>query len=140
VDLDDLADVARQIDRRLRAYLGEEDFVTAVLAEIRDDGTLTLACCGHPPPLLAHEGALSVLDIGPSLPLGLGAEPELLTATLVRGDRLLLYTDGLVDARDSVRELVDLVSLVQPLVNGELTDVLDGILAGLHAIVGELPG
>ena len=37
-DVDDLAEVARLIDRRLRPYLGEEDFVTAVLAEISDDG------------------------------------------------------------------------------------------------------
>ncbi|MCU1596122.1 MAG: hypothetical protein JWO12_3514, partial [Frankiales bacterium] len=41
-DLDDLAAVARQIDRRVRAYLADEDFVTALIAEIRDDGQYEL--------------------------------------------------------------------------------------------------
>src|SRR5436305_4202844 len=48
-DIDDLADAAIQIDRRLRPYLADEDFVTALLAEIRDDGTFFVASCAHPP-------------------------------------------------------------------------------------------
>ena len=64
-DLDDLTAVAVQIDRRLAPYLGEEDFVTAVLAEIVDDGTLTVASCGHPAAVIAaRDGA--VLRSGPA--------------------------------------------------------------------------
>ena len=50
---DDLATVAAQIDRRLTPYLGDEDFVTAVLAQIDADGMLTIANCGHPPVLIS---------------------------------------------------------------------------------------
>ena len=52
----DLRDVAVQIDRRLRRHLGAEDFVTAVLAEITDDGELTLVNCGHPQALVSAAG------------------------------------------------------------------------------------
>jgi serine phosphatase RsbU (regulator of sigma subunit) len=135
-DLDDLAEVARQIDRRVRAYLGEEDFVTALLAEVRDDGTWSIACCGHPPALLASGGRLTSLQTDPSLPLGLGADPVLLSGRMVRGDRLLLYTDGVLEARDADREFVDLMRLVEPIVAGELETVLDDVLEHLHQQVG----
>jgi serine phosphatase RsbU (regulator of sigma subunit)/uncharacterized protein YigA (DUF484 family) len=135
-DLPDLGDVARQIDRRVRAYLGEEDFVTALLAEIRDDGGLRVASCGHPPALLARADGITPLLSEPSLPLGLGADPEVVDARLEPGDRLLLYTDGAIEARDGDREFVDLMELVRPLATGRLEQVLDDILEHLHRQVG----
>ena len=42
-EVDDLAEVARQIDRRVRAYLSDEDFITALVAEVADDGSFTVA-------------------------------------------------------------------------------------------------
>jgi serine phosphatase RsbU (regulator of sigma subunit) len=95
-DLDDLGDVAAQIDRRVRAHLGDEDFVTAVIAEIRDDGSFRIASCGHPPALLAARGRITELHAEPTLPLGLGADPTVVEGTLAVGDRLLLYTDGVL--------------------------------------------
>src|SRR5207302_1269019 len=55
-DVDRLVDVATKIDNRLRRYLTDEDFVTAVLAEITDDGELTLVNCGHPQALVSAAG------------------------------------------------------------------------------------
>jgi serine phosphatase RsbU (regulator of sigma subunit) len=137
-DLDDLAAVARQLDRRVRAYLDDEDFVTALLAEVADDGTFSVAVCGHPPALLASGGALSVLRAEPSLPLGLGAEPELVTGQLALGDRLLLMTDGIIEARDPDREFVDLLRLVAPLAGSSgIGDALDHVLDALHDAVGQ---
>ena len=136
-DLDDLADVARQLDRRVRAYIDEEDFVTALIAEIADDGTFGLAVCGHPPALLATVGTLTVVDAEPTLPLGLGADPEIHTGRLLPGHRLLLMTDGIIEARDPDREFVDLLRLVAPLARGgSLSTCLDAILTGLHDAVG----
>lgn len=135
-DLDDLRDVARQMDRRVRAYLGDEDFVTALLLEVRDDGTFTVASCGHPPALLARSGAITAVDTPPTLPLGLGADPALVTGRLRTGDRLLLYTDGFLEARDPQRRFVDLMALVQPLTGGRLEHVLDDVLDQLHRVVG----
>lgn len=134
--LDDLATVARQIDRRVRRYLDEEDFVTALLAEIFDDGSFSVVSCGHPPALQVRSGGLEPVQCLPSLPLGLGADPEIASGRLSVGDRLFLYTDGLVEARDAERRFVDLRSVVGPLVGGELRTVLDEVLAGLLARTG----
>ncbi|MDQ1695524.1 MAG: hypothetical protein QOJ03_877 [Frankiaceae bacterium] len=135
-DLDDLAEVARQIDRRLRPYLGDEDFVTALLAEITDDGRYAVANCGHPPALVAASGTVTELDLEPSLPLGLGAAPTVTTGQLAVGDRLLLYTDGVIEARDSERRFVDLMQTVKPLADGPLDEVLNRVLASLLDAVG----
>jgi serine phosphatase RsbU (regulator of sigma subunit)/anti-sigma regulatory factor (Ser/Thr protein kinase)/uncharacterized protein YigA (DUF484 family) len=134
--VDDLVESARQIDQRLRPYLGEEDFVTAVLADLKDDGRLTVATCGHPPALLATAGGLVELTSEPSLPLGLGADPVPITRQLSPGDRLLLYTDGVIEARDSQRRFVDLERLAAPVRDGGLEDALDQMLAALHDVVG----
>jgi serine phosphatase RsbU (regulator of sigma subunit)/anti-sigma regulatory factor (Ser/Thr protein kinase) len=135
-DLNDLAEVAAQIDRRLRPYLGDEDFVTALLAEVNDDGAFVVANCGHPNALLAAQGVVTEIQAPPSLPLGLGATPSLSTGKLAVGDRLLLYTDGLLEARDAERRFVNLRELVAPLTEGDLEEVLDSVLSGLLAVVG----
>jgi serine phosphatase RsbU (regulator of sigma subunit) len=135
-DLDDLSDVARQIDRRVRPYLGDEDFVTALLAEVRTDGTFTVASCGHPPAMRAGADGITPVHTLPTLPLGLGADPTPVTGRLRTGDRLLLYTDGVLEARDPQRHFVDLMELVQPLTTGRLDEVLDLVLERLHGQVG----
>jgi len=136
-DIDDLVDVAVQIDRRLRPYLADdEDFVTALLAEVRDDGTFSIAACGHPPALLFSAGTVTAVDTTPTLPLGLGAAPQLVTGRLDVGDRLLLYTDGVIEARDGSGAFVDVVPLIEPLRERALDDVLDAVLAKLHEAVG----
>ena len=65
--------VAREIGQAIGPHLGEEDFVTAALAQIAPTGGLTIVNCGHHPPLLRHCGDLQPLtDSKPGLPLGLG--------------------------------------------------------------------
>jgi serine phosphatase RsbU (regulator of sigma subunit) len=135
-DVDDLAEVARQIDRRVRAYLSEEDFITALIAEVADDGTFTVAVCGHPPALLASGDTVTAIDCAPTLPLGLGAEPTLATGRLAVGDRLVLMTDGILEARGADHEFVDLAGLVSAVGRGGLDAALDQVLAALHAAVG----
>ena len=135
-DIDDLADVAVQIDRRVRPYLTDEDFVTAALAEIGDDGTFTLVCCGHPPALLLTSGGVSPVEAVSSLPLGLGAAPAAVTGRLHPGDRLFLYTDGLIEARDRQGDFVDVYKLLESVSAVDLEAALDAVLSGLRAAVG----
>jgi len=135
-DHDGLVEVARQMDTRVADYLAEEDFVTALLAEIRPDGRCTFVCCGHPPPMLAHTGVVTKITCRATVPLGLGVEPTATTATLAPGDRLLLYTDGLIEARDRAGTFADTAQVVAPLADGPLDGVLDRVLSALHEAIG----
>jgi serine phosphatase RsbU (regulator of sigma subunit) len=136
-DLDDLAGVARQLDRRLHSYVTSEEFVTALLAEVRDDGSYTLCVCGHPPVMLASRGTVVPISALPSVPLGLGADPTATTGQLHPGDRLLMMTDGLLEARRPDRQFVDVSEIVHPLAaGGHLGTALDNVLASLRAAIG----
>ncbi|MCX4395180.1 PP2C family protein-serine/threonine phosphatase [Streptomyces sp. NBC_01767] len=84
-----------------------EGFITAVLAEIPSGlPRVRIVNRGHPEPILLHpDGALEVLKPSvPALPLGmdLGAWPECTDEwDLPAGTTLLLYTDGLSEARNA---------------------------------------
>lgn len=62
---------------------------------------LTWAQAGHPPPVLVRDGATRLLARPPGLLLGTlpGAGYELATENLKTGDRLVFYTDGLIERR-----------------------------------------
>lgn len=98
--------LARESDRRggLDAF---EGFITAVLAEVPPgSGLVRIVNRGHPEPLLLHtDGRLEVLGPSvPALPLGmdLGVWPDRADEwDLPAGATLLLYTDGLSEARNA---------------------------------------
>lgn len=83
-----------------------EDFATAVcLFFTAESGQLVWASAGHPPPVvLPKSGAASYLQGAPCPPVGwphqLVGEHCEKQLTLSPGDRLFLYTDGLVERRD----------------------------------------
>ncbi|WP_405908944.1 PP2C family protein-serine/threonine phosphatase [Streptomyces sp. NBC_00828] len=87
------------LDARLTPELGPEDFVTAVFAEFAP-GEVRLVNCGHPPPLRSGHRVEFLEPLVPTPPLGLRPEPRQYRVRLQPGDRLLLYTDGLTEARD----------------------------------------
>jgi serine phosphatase RsbU (regulator of sigma subunit) len=97
-----LEQVAGEVGRAIAPHLDAEDFVTAALAQIAPCGELTIVNCGHQPPLLRLRGELQPLTDGKApLPLGLEDGFTAATASWSPGDRLLLYTDGLVESRDA---------------------------------------
>ena len=82
-----------------------EDFVTAVVAQVSDDLTVEVVNRGHPPPLMLRGGTVEILmPSSPLPPLGL---EDFVTVAPVKaesypfgpGDRLLLHTDGVIEAR-----------------------------------------
>ena len=111
----DLPDLARVLDRHMQRYLvdfadtgGEigEHFITALLVDIPDEEPVVrIANSGHPPPLLLRDGRVTFLNSEAAPPLGvqtLGpAAPVDATAPFDGNDMLLLYTDGVTEARDS---------------------------------------
>jgi serine phosphatase RsbU (regulator of sigma subunit) len=85
-------------------------FVTALIAELDvASGQLRWVSAGHPPPLLVRGGRMvKTLDLAPAPPLGLqlAAQPPLAgRESLQPGDMVLLYTDGLTEARRPGGEL-----------------------------------
>ncbi|WP_443079123.1 PP2C family protein-serine/threonine phosphatase [Streptomyces sp. NBC_01498] len=116
-----LEGVARRLERALAREGTRRDgidlfegFTTAVLAEIpHTDGMVRVVNRGHPEPLLlAPDGVLTVLDpTEPALPLGmgeLGTWPDLAEEVPYRsGTTLLLYTDGLTEARNAAGVFYD---------------------------------
>jgi phosphoserine phosphatase RsbU/P len=128
-----LQEVARRLDEAVSREAGDEDFVTALIVQVGDDGTLRLVNCGHHPPALITGGGLHFLtDNELSPPLGLHAEPREEVHRWNPTDRLLLYTDGLVEARDLSGGFFLLEQQVDCLFRGTLQDCLDELLRAVR--------
>ena len=104
----DLSHTAYQIDIALNAMFGGERFVTAVLGQLDlDTGLFRWVNAGHPPSMLLRGvQVVKELEGEPALPLGLneltGSGPDsfaVSSESLQPGDRLLLLTDGVDEAR-----------------------------------------
>ncbi|WP_406456889.1 PP2C family protein-serine/threonine phosphatase [Streptomyces sp. NBC_00876] len=106
-----------------------EGFVTAAVLDIPDAApVLRLVSCGHPPPLILRGGQVYSLDVTePVPPLGIGqlavghvAQDEF---RFDAGDLLLLYTDGVTEARDGAGAFYPLADRVAAL-SGENPEAL----------------
>ncbi len=128
-----LEHVAGEVSRAIRPHLGEEDFVTAVLAEIAPSGKLTVVNCGHHPPLLHHGGSLQPLTgTTAALPLGLEDDFTAFTANWLPGDRLLLYTDGLVESRNKHGDFLPEDQIAAALLAADCDQALDTLMTAVH--------
>ncbi|MFE0186691.1 PP2C family protein-serine/threonine phosphatase [Streptomyces sp. NPDC058989] len=84
-----------------------ETFITAAVLDVPDaESALHLVNCGHPPPLLLRDGRVTPLEVSrPALPLGLTefvrSEFAVESFPFEDGDVVLLYTDGVIEARDT---------------------------------------
>ena len=119
-----LTDTAHRIETAVSTVFRGDAFTTAVVAELdTDTGLLSWVNAGHPVPLLLRAGRLvKFLRVEPGLPFGLAQNlpgaPALVVGTeqLEPGDRVLLYTDGVTDARSpegepfGAQRLVDLLA------------------------------
>jgi hypothetical protein len=98
----DLSDIAQQVNAAIANQFGASQFATAALARLDlDTGRLRWINAGHPPPLILRGFSLvQPPPCPPHRPLGLqDAKPDYCETRLEPGDRLLLYTDGITEAR-----------------------------------------
>jgi serine phosphatase RsbU (regulator of sigma subunit) len=100
----DLADQYRAVDIAIATQFGREQFVTGLLLELdAASGLLRWVSAGHLPPLLIrHERPVKLPPLRPATPLGLRfttGRPPVHTLQLEPADRLVLYTDGVIEAR-----------------------------------------
>lgn len=97
----DLSETVAAVDEAVATTFGDGTFVTAVFGEL-DGGTgrLRWSLAGHPAPLLLRSNrVVKTLEADSGLPLGLGAPGAVSEESLEPGDRVLAYTDGVVEAR-----------------------------------------
>jgi hypothetical protein len=123
----ELDDVARAMDRSVTRNVGSEDFVTIVLVQLGLDGRLELVNCGHPAPLLLGRG-LKFLTGAVTTPLGLSPDPVVERFAIEPGDRLLAFTDGLIEARDTRGRFFPIDAIRR---SANAAGDVDGVLAGL---------
>ncbi|QWF23762.1 serine/threonine-protein phosphatase [Nocardioides sp. LMS-CY] len=129
--------LAMRIDETMSRILGDEEFVTAIVGQFQGD-RVTLANCGHHPPLFLQSGEATTVDTGePTVPLGLGSVPTLSEHPWPRGARMLFYTDGLVEARDDRGEFFALDEYAAELGDGTVEEALDRLVARLLAYTGQ---
>ena len=100
-----LIEMVRDADSVIHRLFGTEQFVTGIVGQLDlSTGEWTWINCGHPPALIVRDGrVVHILDsvVAPPLGLGLlGRDPDPGTQALQPGDRILLYTDGVTEARD----------------------------------------
>lgn len=167
-DEPDLAGVARRLETALGRNLTGEQFVTAVLAEVRTDdtgdhpsddtshgtagdtdadtdadaGRVALLNCGHPAPLVVRaDGGIEFAeppDVAP--PLGLAAlaatPPATYEIPFAPGDQMLLYTDGVIEARDGRGAFYPLGERAHLIQGTDPEEALDKLQADLARHVG----
>ncbi|WP_137159007.1 PP2C family protein-serine/threonine phosphatase [Blastococcus sp. CCUG 61487] len=101
-EMHDLADISLQMNAVIAEQFAGSQFTTAVLARLDlSTGRLRWINAGHPAPLVLRNGSLvHPPTCRPSRPLGLqDGKPFPCEMRLEPGDRVLLYTDGIVEAR-----------------------------------------
>jgi len=143
------AEVLAHVNRHLCDKRIENSFVTAFLG-FYDPGTRVLRYCraGHEPPVLkdfTHRGAPRRLDAPGGLPLGIipDANYTEAEATLRPGQTLILYTDGVIDARrpDGVPFGIEGIEDALVACSGEAQCAVNHIIGALEAHqLGQRPG
>ena len=98
------ARTAAELNRRFRAGENDGRYLTMSLAVLDTfDGRLQITSAGHPSPLLIRQGeSIPVPDAG-GFPIAMveGAEYEDAIVQLHAGDRLCLYSDGVLEQADA---------------------------------------
>jgi serine phosphatase RsbU (regulator of sigma subunit) len=127
----------KTINREMLLRISEEYFATLFLCEINPiKKSITYVSCGHDPPFVykADPGYWMLLSQETTLPLGVDLyqfkpiEKELI---LNRGDRLLLYTDGLHDVRNELGQFYPIEKIqtfLQENKEQSLEELVEGVI------------
>jgi serine phosphatase RsbU (regulator of sigma subunit) len=130
-------------DAMIQQSSGNGRFCTIACARLdvsRSPARVTVACGGHPLPLLVRADRTSEEVGAPGTLLGLVERPDLedRTAELHDGDTLLLYTDGLTEAGAPARVLspADLAAVARAAAGASAAATVEGVV---DATIGGLP-
>ena len=107
-------DVVAALDRMLRREIPGNRFASLVVGRAMSSGAVELVNAGHCPPIVARtNGEMELIGShGPIVGLAPGPRWRPETGDLAPGDRVGLYTDGLIEAEDETGEPFGLDRLV----------------------------
>jgi serine phosphatase RsbU (regulator of sigma subunit) len=121
----DLPDLYSAMDRAITAQFADDRFLTAQMVHLNvSSGRMRWVNAGHPHPLLLRDRhVVRTLDSPTTLPIGFGgADPQVSEEALEPGDRVLFFTDGIIEERPAQGERVGDV--------GQLIDLLEQVAQG----------
>jgi phosphoserine phosphatase RsbU/P len=129
-----LQELAARIEESFQRILeGQVDYASGLLLQIAD-GHVRIVNCGHPDPVLVKEQRAEwVIPPNRCKPFGLDPNPDEMRIALVGRDRLIVYTDGLIEARDRDGEFFVLEDhLLEAFTSDSLDEALDVLLGNLR--------
>lgn len=133
--------------RRLPRFIPSDQFVTLLYAVFDEAASsLTLASAGHCRPIRfgPDRAAPELIEIGVSGPLGLALEDDFAetVVALEPEDRILFYTDGIVEAQNEEDEIFGLdrfVDLVARNASSPKRELIERLVGGVQAFAGGRP-
>ncbi|MEV1174435.1 PP2C family protein-serine/threonine phosphatase [Nonomuraea sp. NPDC049784] len=140
-----LAELYEFMDTAIDEQFGPDQFVTAQMARLDiASGYLEWVNAGHPAPLLIRGNrVIEALEGAGTLPVGFGgAAPQINTRQLVRHDRVLFYTDGLIEEHETGGEQFGEERLINSIEHvGPMTKSVQQMARSLsHALMRERKG
>lgn len=131
-------EVVKEINRYLTMCIPSNRFVTLFYAEMEPStGQISFVNAGHNPPLLARASGETELLAASGIPLGIFEEARFVSgsAQLKDGDALILYSDGISEARNAQGEEFGLDRLTRTVIENNhlpaaaLRDQIEGALS-----------
>jgi sigma-B regulation protein RsbU (phosphoserine phosphatase) len=114
----DPAKILRYLNEQFRFLWGRSLLATALYAVIDTSNlTMSVACAGHPPPLIIRDGSVQELNCATSIPLLMMDVPEISCSRheMKSGDRILFYTDGITERENAQSGMYDISGLTEVL-------------------------
>jgi sigma-B regulation protein RsbU (phosphoserine phosphatase) len=111
-----VADLVGRLDRYLNEWTPSSHFVTLVCGRADADGQVEVCNAGHCPPLVLRRTGTERLDSS-GFPVGIGGDGvyDTHTVRLAPGETLVLYTDGITEARNAADALYGAAALANAL-------------------------
>jgi sigma-B regulation protein RsbU (phosphoserine phosphatase) len=136
------ASVLARTNEAVKRQIKDGQFITAIYATIDiSTGVAEFASAGHPDPFLCTSGNCEMIPACRNLPLGIMSDMKFESSkiTLKEGDKLILYTDGLIEAKRN-GELFNDMRVKEVLVNNcfdcEPDDTASRLLAAAENFSG----
>ncbi|MGB9790682.1 MAG: PP2C family protein-serine/threonine phosphatase [Thermotoga caldifontis] len=139
----ELSHLANELNNVLCDDLSEDRFVTIVLMCLHRDGRVCMINAGHNPILLMHSDEVSLIEAH-ELPMGIMRDVDYreIEIGLHPNDTLLIYTDGVTEARNETGEefgLERLMTVVKSSREVSADEIITKVQNELKRFCGEAP-